>query len=92
MPSERLMKSSQTLDREGLATLLETVAGRIRQGRAELHAGETNQVSLEIPERTEVDLEVTRETKTRGTKLELEVEVSWYEGEAAAESGELRIQ
>ncbi|GAC55983.1 hypothetical protein GOHSU_02_01270 [Gordonia hirsuta DSM 44140 = NBRC 16056] len=90
MPSEKLLKTSQTMSLDGVATLLETLAGRIREGRVDLSVG-TENVSLDLPANVKVDVEVTREPKRRrGPKLELEIEIEWREGDTAG-PGQLRI-
>lgn len=81
-PSTRLVKSSEKMDREQLAALLEGLAGRIRTGALTLTSG-ADEVHLDLPERVKVDVEVTEAVRRRGTKLELEIEVEWYRGQSA---------
>lgn len=89
MPSEKLLKTSSTMTLDEVARLLESLAGRIREGQVDLSVGADN-VSLDMPASVKVDVEVTREHRRRGPKLELEVEIEWREGEAAG-PGRLRI-
>ena len=81
MPSTKLLTTSQKLDREATANLLTSLAERIRNGQVHLADGQSN-LTVDIPAQLEVDVEVTREEKRSGaTKLELEIELSWYEGQ-----------
>lgn len=83
MPSTKLLTTSQKLDPAATADLLTMLADRIRRGQVHLADGNAD-VTLDLPDRMEVDVEVTREEKRSGaTKLELEIEISWREGQAA---------
>ena len=80
MPSTKLLATSQRMTRDDLADLLVGIAERVRTGEVVLRQGEES-LTLEMPESVDVDVEVTSEDKTSGTKIQLEIEIEWYEGQ-----------
>lgn len=81
-----MVKSSERMNREALAGLLEGIAARVREGEVTLTSG-AETTTLALPEQVKVDVEATSEEKRRGTKLELEIEISWYPGAPAGGGG-----
>lgn len=79
MTTTKLLTTTQVLDRDGLADLLTTLAERIRGGQVVL-AGGADSLTLDLPPQLDVDIEVTSKPKTLGTKMQLEIEIEWYEG------------
>lgn len=76
-PSIRLLKSSQIMRRAELADFLEGIAARIREGQVALTSG-ADSVTLDLPEQVNLDVQAISQEKTRGTKMELEIEIDWY--------------
>lgn len=87
-PSEKLVTSSQSMTREQLAEFLEGIAARVRDGEVTLTSGPDTAV-LDLPEEMRVDVEATSAQKSRGTKMELEIEIEWYPDAPAESSIEL---
>ena len=85
-PSTRLMKSSEAMTTAALADLLEALAVRVRSGAVTLTSG-TESVTLDLLEQVKVDVEATQEGRRRGTKMELEIEISWYPGKPISGGG-----
>ncbi len=82
MPSTKLLTTSQTMPRDELADLLVGIAERVRTGEVVLRQGEES-LALDLPPSVDVDVEVTSEDKSAGTKIQLEIEIEWYEGQGA---------
>lgn len=79
MASQKLISTSQVLDREGVATLLTQLAERIRTGQVILSRGEES-LTVDLPASMKVDVDVVKARKRARTKMELEIEIEWYEG------------
>ena len=71
-----LLKTKDTRSRDDVATLLETLAARIRDGHITLSQG-ANSLDLEVPESVVVEVEVSDSVKPRRIKREVEIEMSW---------------
>lgn len=71
----RLLKSKARFNREELAALLESIAGRIRTGELTLGEGDAA-VNLTLPEQFTVEMEV-KDSGKRVLRRELELEIGW---------------
>lgn len=80
---QRLLKSKQTLDRDQLATMLETLAERMRAGHVRFDQA-ADSIEVEIPRQLQVDLELEDSPRAGGRKRELEIEISWMVDEQGA--------
>ena len=87
----RIMKASERQNREQLADFLVGLADQIRAGEVIFVQG-SETVSTELPENVKVDIEIEDEHKRRGTKRELEIEISWYHGDDGPAEGHAPIQ
>lgn len=75
---KKVFDSKDTLSRQELAELLETLAERIRSGTITLSSSTTtNQVELQLPESLTLEMQVEDSVKRSGTKRELELEIRW---------------
>lgn len=71
----KLLKSKTKFNREELATLLETIAARVRAGSLPLGEG-SDALKMELPARFTVEMEV-KDSGRRQLKRELELAVEW---------------
>lgn len=82
------LRSKEQRSRSEVAHALRKLADRIEENKVTL--GEGNEaISLTLPEQVELKLKVTEKSKPDRKKQELEVEISWNEGESG--SGGIRI-
>lgn len=81
--SQSLLKHKRTLAREELAHLLESLAGRVREGRVALQQG-AERVEAELPDALRLSIELTDAPKAGHVKRELELELSWRVDEDGA--------
>ncbi len=79
-PETRIMKASERQSRDQLADFLAGLAEQVRAGEITFVQG-SESTTTELPENMKVDIELADEHKRRGTKRELEIEISWYHGE-----------
>ena len=82
------LRSKEQQSRSEVAQALKKLADRIEENKVTLGEGE-EQVSLTLPERVELKLKVTEKPKPGTKKQELDIEISWKEGEK--DSGGIRI-
>lgn len=75
MNREKLLDSKDRFDRDQLATLLESIAARIREGSLTLGEG-AGRIQLDLPESFVVEMEV-KDSGRRQLKRELELEIEW---------------
>lgn len=84
----QLLKSKAQFNRDELADLLESIAGRIRQGSLTLGEG-ADAVQMDLPAVFTVEMEV-EDSGARQLKRELEFEIKWpvdADGAPAQSSG-----
>ena len=79
MTTTKLLTTTQTLDRDGVAGLLTALAARVRIGQVVLEGG-GDTLTLDMPAQLDVDIEVTSKPKASGTKMQLDIEIECYEG------------
>lgn len=72
----RLVETSQSVSRDGLADLVEGLAARIREGSVSVSAGAYS-VHVDVPDDVSVDLSITSREGSGGTDLELGIAVQW---------------
>ncbi|MFC0581409.1 amphi-Trp domain-containing protein [Micrococcoides hystricis] len=70
-----LLKAKERYSREQLADFLTGLAEQIRSGELTFVQG-ADTTEVVVPENVRVDIELVDELKRRGTKRELEVEIS----------------
>ena len=75
-PGTRLIESSESLSREGLAEMLESLASKIRDGEVALRTGGYS-VNFEIPHQVTVDLAAVSQDQPGGNEIELGIVVHW---------------
>lgn len=86
MPEEVLFKSEQVQTRADIATYLETVAGKLREGGSiTLRSGDES-VTLDPPEQPTFEVKAEREGPVDGPgELSIEFELEWDEnGDSAS--------
>ena len=79
MTKTKLLSTSEALDRDGAADLLNALAERLRGGTVLLESA-TDSVTVQVPEGVTVDVDLTSRQKSAGTKVKIDVEIEWYEG------------
>lgn len=72
----RLIESSQSLSRQALAELLESLATKVRGGELSLRTGAYS-VSFNVPDEVTVDLAAVSEEHDGTTDIELAIVVHW---------------
>ncbi|NLJ54178.1 MAG: amphi-Trp domain-containing protein [Intrasporangiaceae bacterium] len=72
----RLIESSETLSREELAELLESLAAKVRGGELSLRTG-AYAVSFDVPDEVTVDVAAVSEDGDGATDIELGIVVHW---------------
>ncbi|WP_172831584.1 amphi-Trp domain-containing protein [Mycobacterium asiaticum] len=75
MNTGRLLKSKRQFSRDELAGLLESIAGRIREGSLTLGEG-SEAIAMDLPTTFSVEIEV-EDSGRRQLKRELELEIEW---------------
>lgn len=78
-----LFSSKEPKARGEVCAFLRDLADRIEAGRVTLRQGES-EIVLDLPDEVVLELKVEDEEKRRkGTQHSLEVELKWYDGQAA---------
>lgn len=72
----RLIESSETLSREALAELFESLAATVRDGELSLRTGGYS-VSFDVPDEVTVDLAAVSEEHAGATDIEIGIVVNW---------------
>lgn len=72
--SKYVFESQDTVSRDELAELFETLAQRIRSGSVTLV---TQQVDVQLPDALKLKLQVEHSVKRSDTRRELELEMGW---------------
>lgn len=72
--SKYVLESQDTVSRDELAELFETLAQRIRSGSVTLAA---QQVDVQLPDALKLKLQVEHSVKRSDTRRELELEMGW---------------
>lgn len=72
----RLIESSETLSREALAELFESLATKVRGGELSLRTGGYS-VSFDVPDEVTVDLAAVSEEQDGDTDIEIGIVVHW---------------
>ena len=83
MTKMKLLSTSETLDRDGAADLLDALAERLRGGTVVLESA-TDSVTVQVPEGVTIDVDLTSRQKSAGTKVKIDIEIEWYEGAEVA--------
>ena len=81
-----LLRSKEKTSRADVAAFLRALADKLDAGRVVLQQG-GQEVSLDVPERVELQVKAEEEEKGTRTQLGMEVEVQWYVGEDASAGG-----
>lgn len=81
--STKLLKIKELRNRSDVGTFLHQLAEKIEGGTVVLSQGE-REITLEIPNSLRFELEVQdKDTKRKGVKHSLELELKWFEGDNA---------
>lgn len=75
-----LFKSEDMKSKKEAADILRQIADKIEEGNIVLKKG-SEEVSVDIPEKVEVEIEASKKDKNGQTKKQLEIEIEWVEGE-----------
>lgn len=86
---EVLFKSDERRDLKNLAEFLHGLADKIAAGEITLKQGDS-EVSLNLPNIVELELEVEQKVGKNKTKKSIELEIEWKEGESP--SSEVQIE
>lgn len=79
--SEKLFQTEEVKTREEVSGFLRALADKIESGSVSLRQGQ-QEVELKIPQKLELDIDVEQKNRgTKGIKQELEIELSWIEGD-----------
>lgn len=77
--SKVLLSTEEPMSREKLAELLHDLADKMAEGEVILRQGNDG-INLEIPTNLVLEVKVEeKETKQKGTKSTLELEIEWYD-------------
>lgn len=71
-----LFKSEEKMSSKEAANLLREIADKIEKGKISI-AQADKQISLEIPQRVEVELKAEKEISHKKTTEKLEIEIEW---------------
>lgn len=82
-----LFKSEEMKSKKEAADILRQIADKIEEGNIVLKKG-SEEVSVDIPDNVEIEIEATQKDKKGQTKKQLEIEIEWEEGE----SGDVSIE
>lgn len=81
--STKLLKIKELRNRSDVGTFLHQLAEKIEGGTVVLSQAE-GEITLEIPNSLRFELEVQdKDTKRKGVKHSLELELKWFEGDNA---------
>ncbi len=75
-----LLKSEEKMGRGSVAAFLRNLADKVESGQVVLKQGQ-EEISLSLPQDLVLEIKVEEETKGKGIKMCLEVEMEWYEGQ-----------
>jgi amphi-Trp domain-containing protein len=78
---EILFKSEEIKKRKDAADILRQIADKVEEGNILLKKG-SEEVSVDLPEKMEVEIKASKKEKKGVIKRELEVELEWKEGES----------
>lgn len=79
----RLFKSQERYSRSEASAFLRQLADKLEGGRVLLRQGQ-EELELEIPGQVVLEIQVEDEDKrSKGIQHSLEVEIKWYDGDAA---------
>jgi amphi-Trp domain-containing protein len=79
----RLFKSEERKSRPEVSAFLHQLADKLAEGRVVLRQG-AEEVTLEIPHNLILEIQVEDEDKkSKGTQHSLEVEIKWFDDDAA---------
>ncbi|OKH19328.1 amphi-Trp domain-containing protein [[Limnothrix rosea] IAM M-220] len=85
----RLFKTKEAKTRTEVSNFLRQIAEKIAQGEVILRQG-TEELTLQIPENLILEIQVEdEEKKTKGLQHSLEMEIKWFDNDAASGSLEL---
>jgi amphi-Trp domain-containing protein len=85
----RLFKSEERQSRPDASAFLHQLADKLGEGRVVLRQGE-QEIALDLPQHLILEIQVEDEDKgQKGTQHSLEVEIKWYDDDAA--SGPLEL-
>jgi amphi-Trp domain-containing protein len=80
---KKLFKSEERRNRSEVCTFLRQLADKIDEGRVILSQGQ-EELSLDLPHNLVLEIQVEDEDKKRkGIQHSLEIEIKWFEGDAA---------
>ena len=79
----KLFKSEERRNRSDVSAFLQQLADKIGEGRVTLRQGQ-EEMSLDLPHNLILEIQVEDEDKKRkGIQHSLEIEIKWFEGDAA---------
>ncbi len=84
----RLFKSEERQSRAEVVNFLRQLADKVAEGQVSLSQG-AQAISLELPQRLVLEVQVEDEQTSRGIQHSLEVEISWYDDDTAGGSLQL---
>jgi len=85
-----LFKSEEKKSSDDTANFLRVLADKIELGRVTL-IQEDMEVILDIPSQVTLEVKAEKEEKQSDTKMTLEIEIDWYDGESTPRHGGLTL-
>lgn len=76
-----LFTSEEIKNRKDAADILRQVADKVEEGNILLKK-ESEEISVDLPEKMEVEIKASKKDKKGDVKRELEIELEWKEGES----------
>ena len=75
-----LFKSEEIKNRKDTSDMLRQIADKVEKGNILLKQG-SEEISIVLPEKMEVEIKTTKKDKKGLVKRQLEIELEWREGE-----------